>query len=150
MRNRNPVSPLPYVITKKILNSQNRKPWHWFFQLSDGFEIWQVPWQSCCKTAACKMWKRYNDLSFQSRGFETSRDLKIGCLMGSRNCPTNRGLARHAYKYMWHSGIPVPVGRDQLYIIPDVWSSLVTLEWESYSGTVIYNIGISKSHCTII
>ena len=44
-------------------------------------EIWQALRQHCCR-CACQISKRYDNLKYQSRGFETSRDLTIRRLFG--------------------------------------------------------------------
>ena len=46
------------------------------FKLSNHSEIWQVPRQRCCR-GACQISERYEHCNFQSRGFETSRDLAV-------------------------------------------------------------------------
>ena len=50
------------------------KPRDLYLELSDRSEIWQALRQQCCR-CACQISKRYNNLKYQSRGFETSRDL---------------------------------------------------------------------------
>ena len=47
-----------------------------YLELSDISEIWQALRQYCCR-CACQISKRYDNLKYQSRGFETSRDLTI-------------------------------------------------------------------------
>ena len=41
-----------------------------YLELSDRSEIWQALWQQCCR-CACQISKRYDNLKYQSRGFET-------------------------------------------------------------------------------
>ena len=50
------------------------KPRDLYLELSDGSEIWQALRQHCYR-CACQISKRYDNLKYQSRGFETSRDL---------------------------------------------------------------------------
>ena len=50
------------------------KPRDLYLKLSDRSEIWQALRQHCCR-CACQISKRYDNLKYQSRGFETSRDL---------------------------------------------------------------------------
>ena len=45
-----------------------------YSNLSDRSEIWQALRQHCCQ-CACQISKRCDNLKYQSRGFETSRDL---------------------------------------------------------------------------
>ena len=52
-----------------------------YLELSDRSEIWQALRQHCCR-CACQISKRYDNLKYQSRGFETSRDLTIRRLFG--------------------------------------------------------------------
>ena len=49
------------------------KPRDLYLELSDRFEIWQARRQHCCR-CACQISKRYGNLKYQSRGFETLRD----------------------------------------------------------------------------
>ena len=58
------------------LSREVSKPRDLFLELSDRSEIWQALRQHCCR-CACQISKRYDDLKYQSRGFETSRDLTI-------------------------------------------------------------------------
>ena len=57
------------------------KPRDLYLELSDRSEIWQALWQHCCR-CACQISKRYDNLKYQSRGFETSRDLTKRRLFG--------------------------------------------------------------------
>ena len=52
------------------------KPRDLYWELSDRSEIYQAPRQQGCRSA-CKISKRCDNLKYQSRGFETSRDLTI-------------------------------------------------------------------------
>ena len=52
-----------------------------YLELSDRSEIWQALRQQCCR-CACQISKRYDNLKYQSRGFETSRDLTIRRFFG--------------------------------------------------------------------
>ena len=55
-----------FVRSRKI-----SKPRDLYLDLSDRSEIWQALRQQC----ACQISKRYDNLKYRSRGFETSRDL---------------------------------------------------------------------------
>ena len=64
-----------YPIRCLILRSRKAsKPLDLYFELSDRSEIWQAVQQHCCRDA-CQLSKRCDDLNYQSRVFETSRDL---------------------------------------------------------------------------
>ena len=52
-----------------------------YLELSDRSEIWQALRQHCCR-CACQISKRYDNLKYQSRGFEISRDLTKRRLFG--------------------------------------------------------------------
>ena len=52
-----------------------------YLELSDRSEIWQALRQQCCR-CACQISQRYDKLKYQSRGFETSRDLTKRRLFG--------------------------------------------------------------------
>ena len=57
------------------------KPRDLYLELSDRSEIWQALRQRCCR-CACQISKRYDNLKYQSRGFETLRDLTERRLFG--------------------------------------------------------------------
>ena len=57
------------------------KPWDLYLDLPDRSEIWQALRQPCCR-CACQISKRYDDLKYKSRGFETLRDLTKKRLFG--------------------------------------------------------------------
>ena len=57
------------------------KPRDLYLELSDRFEIWQALRQQCCR-CACQIAKRYDNLKYRSRGFETLRDLTERRLFG--------------------------------------------------------------------
>ena len=74
----------PSQYPKRRLSVRSRKvskPRDLSFELSDGCEIWQALRQRCCR-CACQISKRYDNLKYQSRGFETLRDLTKRCLFG--------------------------------------------------------------------
>ena len=67
----------PSQYPKRRLSVRSRqvsKPRDLYLELSDRSEIWQALWQQCCR-CACQISKRYDNLKYQSRGFETLRDL---------------------------------------------------------------------------
>ena len=57
------------------------KPRDLYLELSDRSEIWQALRQQCCR-CACQISKRYDNLEYRSRGFETLRDLTERRLFG--------------------------------------------------------------------
>ena len=64
-----------YPIRRPIVRSREvSKPRDLWLKLSDRSEIWQALRQHCCR-GACQISKRYDKSNYQSRGFETSRDL---------------------------------------------------------------------------
>ena len=66
----------PVLISDKTFFARSREVSKPCVTLSDRFEIWQAPWQQCCR-GACQISKRSDDLNYPSRGFETSRDPTI-------------------------------------------------------------------------
>ena len=60
---------------------QVSKPRDLYLELYDRSEIWQAPRQQRCR-CACQIKKRCEYLNYQSRVFDTSRDLTIRCLVG--------------------------------------------------------------------
>ena len=69
---------------KRRLSVRSRKiskPRDLYLELSDRSEIWQALRQQCCR-CACQISKRYDNLKYQSRGFETLRDLTERRLFG--------------------------------------------------------------------
>ena len=74
----------PSQYPKRRLSVRSRKvskPWDLYLELCDRSEIWQALRQQCCR-CACQMSKRYDNLKYQSRGFETLRDLTKRRLFG--------------------------------------------------------------------
>ena len=57
------------------------KPRDLYLKLPDRSEIWQALRQQCCR-CACQISKRYDNIKYQSRGFETSRDFTKRRLFG--------------------------------------------------------------------
>ena len=67
----------PSQYPKRRLSVRSRKvskPRDLYLELSDRSEIWQALWQQCCRCAR-QISKQYDNLKYQSRGFETLRDL---------------------------------------------------------------------------
>ena len=74
----------PSQYPKRRLSVRSRKvskPRDLYLELSDCSEIWQALRQQCCR-CACQISKRYDNLKYQSRGFETLRDLTKRRLFG--------------------------------------------------------------------
>ena len=74
----------PVSISEKTTFVRSRKvskPWDLYLELSDRSEIWQALRQHWCR-CACQISKRYDNLKYQSRGFEISRDLTKRRLFG--------------------------------------------------------------------
>ena len=69
---------------KRRLSVRSRyvsKPRDLYLELSDRCEIWQALRQQCCR-CVCQISQRYDNLKYQSRGFETLRDLTERRLFG--------------------------------------------------------------------
>ena len=74
----------PSQYLKRRLSVRSRqvsKPRDLYLELSDRSEIWQALRQQCCRCAS-QISKRYDNLKYQSRGFETLRDLTKRRLFG--------------------------------------------------------------------
>ena len=74
----------PSQYPKRRLSVRSRKvskPQDLYLELSDRSEIWQALRQQCCR-CACHISKRYDNLKYRSRGFETLRDLTERRLFG--------------------------------------------------------------------
>ena len=68
-------APSQYPIRRLSVRSRKvSKPRDLYLELSDRSEIWQALRQHGCR-CACQISKRCNSLKYQSRDFETSRDL---------------------------------------------------------------------------
>ena len=77
-----PRAPSQYPIRRLFVRSRKvSKPRDLYLELSDRSEIWQALRQHCCR-CACQISKRYDNLKYQSRGFETSRYLTKRRLFG--------------------------------------------------------------------
>ena len=71
------VTRAPSQYPKRRLSVRSRKvskPRDLYLELSDRSEIWQALRQQCYR-CACQISKRYDNLKYRSRGFETFRDL---------------------------------------------------------------------------
>ena len=78
-------APFQYPVRRLIVRSREvSKPWDFYLKLFDRSEIWQAPRQHCCR-CACQISKRCDNSNYQSRSFETSRDLMIRRLIGYWN-----------------------------------------------------------------
>ena len=74
--------PSQYPKIRLIVRSREvSKPRDLYLEFSDRSEIWQALQQHCCR-CACQISKRYANSKYQSRGFDTSRDLTIRRLFG--------------------------------------------------------------------
>ena len=74
----------PSQYPKRRLSVRSRKvskPRDLYLELSDRSEIWQALRQHCCR-CACQISNRYDNLKYQSRGFEPLRDLTERRLFG--------------------------------------------------------------------
>ena len=64
------------------------KPWDLYLELYDRSGNWQAHWQQCCR-CACQISKWCDNLKYQSRDLETSRDLTMRRLIGYWNRAQN-------------------------------------------------------------
>ena len=71
-----------------VKSHKNSKPRHLYLKLYDRCEIWQAPRQQCCR-CAFQILKRWGNLNYRSRDFETSRDLTMKCFVGYWNGAQN-------------------------------------------------------------
>ena len=77
-----PRAPSQYPKIRLSVRSRKvSKPRDSYLELSDRSEIWQALRQQCCR-CACQISKRYDNLKYRSRGFETLRDLTERRLFG--------------------------------------------------------------------
>ena len=78
-------TPFQYPIRRLTVRSRKvSKSRDLYLELSDRCEIWQAPRQQGCRSA-CQISKRCDNLNYQSRGLDTSRDLTIRRLIGYWN-----------------------------------------------------------------
>ena len=77
-----PRAPSQYPKIRLFVRSRKvSKPRDLYIELSDRSENWQALRQQCCR-CACQISKRYDNLKYQCRGFETLRDLTKRRLFG--------------------------------------------------------------------
>ena len=103
----------PYPIRRFIVRSRKvSKPRDLYLELSNRSEIWQAHRQYCCR-CACQISKRCDDSNYQSRSFETSRDLTIRRLIQYWNRTLVAGrhycvlVLGYAQPHCWSSLSPV-------------------------------------------
>ena len=108
---------------KRRLSVRSRKvskPRDLYLELSDRSEIWQALRQQCCR-CACQISKRYDNLKYQSRGFETLRDLTKRRLFGywdgalNAQCDYGCRISIHLYRSC------VKVGNDYFGSLRKLW-----------------------------
>ena len=114
----------PSQYPKRRLSVRSRKvskPRDLYLELSDRSEIWQALRQQCCR-CACQISKRYDNLKYQSRGFETLRDLKKDVFSDIETgpCSLQSGVKYRvdmAYEYtqLWWA---IPVGNQYGHSVP--------------------------------
>ena len=94
----------PSQYPKRRLSVRSRKvskQRYLYFELSDRSEIWQALRQHCCR-CACQISKRSDNLKYQSRGFEISRDLTKRRLFVRR-----AGLLWSQEDFEWRWSVPL-------------------------------------------
>ena len=80
-----PLTPLfQYPIRRLVRSRKVSKPWDLYPELSDHFEIWQVPWQHYCWCGSqiSKWCKHFNT---RSHAYEALRDILISDFIGYGN-----------------------------------------------------------------
>ena len=111
----------PSQYPKRRLSVRSRqvsKPRDLYLELSDRFEIWQALRQQCCR-CACQISKRYDNLKYQSRGFETLEDLTKRRLFGywdGAQIPTFQ-MALNVDRQIGNSATEMPVTFQSVTII---------------------------------
>ena len=117
----------PSQYPKRSLSVRSRKvskPRDLYLELSDRYDIWQALRQQCCR-CACQISKRYDNLKYQSRGFETLRDL------------TERRLCGYWDGAQVSTGRALSVGYNYLSLPLIHASGTRVLNWCSWSWNVI-------------
>ena len=87
----------PSQYPKRRLSVRSRKvsmPRDLYLESSDHSEIWLALRQQCCR-CVCQISKRYDNLKYQSRGFETLRDLTKRRLFGYWDGAQITNFTRH-------------------------------------------------------
>ena len=107
-----------YPMRRLIIKSRKvSKPRDLYFKLCDRSEIWQAPGQQCCR-GAYHISKRFDNLNYQSHGFETSRDVTIRCFIGYWNVAQVHGrslggcLPYNPPKRWWRPVLPTLTSAD--------------------------------------
>ena len=90
-----------YPTWRLIVRSRDvSKPRDLFLELYNRSENWQAPLQYCCR-CACEISKPCNDLNYQSRAFEASRNLTIKNLIGYWNGAQVTSHERYRVANQW-------------------------------------------------
>ena len=108
------------------------KPRDLCLELSDHSKIWQAPWQHCCREAR-QISKWCNHSIYQSRSFETQRDLTIKRLIGYWNGAQDWGstLIR-----LWRN-IPYFTQIDNLWVV-------------QFEHFFLWKLMVSQLDCTVL
>ena len=89
--------------------------------ISNRSDIWQTPRQPRCRDA-CQNSERYDLYNVQSRGFETSRDLKtIINIQTNEGIPVVRDFSQ--YPWIWKVWILVWNNIECIWFCEEVWTS---------------------------
>ena len=92
----------PSQYPKRRLSVRSRKvskPRDLYLELSDRYDIWQALQQQGCQ-CACQISKRYDNLKYQSRDFETLRDLTERRLFGYWDGAQTLWFSRRGCEYI--------------------------------------------------
>ena len=117
-------APFQYPIRRLIVRSREvSKPRDWCLELCDRFEIWQAPRQHCYR-GACQLSEWCDNFNYQSRGFETSRDLTLRRLIGYWNGPQQCRKFPQAARRLLHQGgatLPIPSASGNTWEYNIIW-----------------------------
>ena len=98
-------APSQYTKRRPFVRSRTvSKPWDLCLELSDRSEVWQAFRQHGWR-CACQISKRYDNLKYQSGGFETSRDCTKRRLFGYWDGALMVNLSKYVGIYVWGSVI---------------------------------------------
>ena len=150
-----------YSIRRLIVRSRKvSKPRDLYLELSDRSEIWQAPRQHCCR-CAYQISERCDNLNYQSRGFETSRDLTVRRLIGYWN-----GALPPAQVWWTGTGDYVPeilldiiscpcllclyMAHKSSYEVTGTHPNMFVVKWLSFWSTMVFDYASPVKSCLCI
>ena len=132
-------APSQYPKIRLIVRSRKvSKPRDLYLELSDRSGIWQALRQQCCR-CACQIAKRYDNLKYQFRGFETLRDLTKKRLFGYWDEALCIYMMNEIKKASWDYPVVCPIigSKD----IQDLWLRIS-------SKTTWFDFNVSNVACS--